>query len=229
MEGDNLDKKSILAFDYDRTLTMEDFRIPESTKEALKEVRQKDLAMLGIVSGRSVPFLKDVNKQAFGVFSFYVAENGAIIHFEDSTKERVIGKEWSERARKLFAHADFNVRFGEIMGAARAENMERIKGLVEDAGLESNLVLNRDQVLLLPSGVDKGSGVIRAITRYGARHEIELTSFGDGENDLSLFQPADVRVAVSNAVDSLKKIADVVTQKPGGLGVEEYLRKKFMY
>ncbi len=228
MEKVSSAKKSILVFDYDRTLTLEDFVIPDSTKEALKEVWQKHLATLGIVSGRSVSFLKTVNEQASGVFSFFVAENGSIIHFEDLSQELVIGREWSERARRLFAGTDFTVRFGEIMGAARAENMDRIKNIVSNAGLESNIVLNRDQVLLLPSGVDKGSGVTRAMARYGARHEIELTSFGDGENDLSLFEPADVKVAVSNAVDSLKKIADVVTQKPGGLGVEEYMRKKFM-
>jgi hydroxymethylpyrimidine pyrophosphatase-like HAD family hydrolase len=221
-------KKQILALDYDRTLTLDDLKIPESTKETLKELRQRQIAILGIVSGRSSKFLRAVNEQSFGVFSFLVAENGAIIHLDHSSEEIVTGKDWALRARNLFNGSHFDVRFGEIMGAAPAENFEDIKNYVLEAGLKSNLVLNRDQVLLLPEGVDKGSGVSRAILNYGSRDQIELTSFGDAENDISLFQPADIKVAVGNAVDSLKKLADVVTEKYGGLGVEEYVRKKFM-
>src|SRR5487761_652974 len=221
-------KKQILVFDNDRTLTLDDLLIPDQTKNILREVRKTDQAMLGIASGRLVPFLKSVNESISGAFSFFVAENGAVIYDSDSNKEQIFGEDWAKRAKEVFSGSKLGVRFGQVMGASRVENTEKIKQVLASTGVESNIVRNRDSVLLLPPGVGKESGVLNAISRFGARRDIELTSFGDGENDVSLFEPADIRVAVSNAVEQLKEIADAITVRPGGLGVEEYIRKKFM-
>ena len=89
------------------------------------------------------------------------------------------------------------------------------------------MVPNKDSLMVLPPDVDKGTGVAAAVQHYGETKELFLTCFGDGENDLALFAPADLRVAVANSVDALKKIADVVTKNPGGLGVAEYLNSHF--
>jgi hydroxymethylpyrimidine pyrophosphatase-like HAD family hydrolase len=83
--------------------------------------------------------------------------------------------------------------------------------------------------MVCPPNVDKGVGVANAVAHYGSTAKILVTCFGDGENDVALFGPADVRVAVSNAVPELKRIADVVVGAEGGLGVEEYLRKNVLY
>ncbi len=39
----------------------------------------------------------------------------------------------------------------------------------------------------------------------------ELVTFGDNENDLALVKMANVGVAVSNAVDEVKEVADFIT------------------
>ncbi|MGI0078366.1 MAG: HAD family hydrolase [Nitrososphaerales archaeon] len=222
-----MNKKRVLALDYDRTLTLDDLQIPDQTKKILMEVRKRNLAILGVASGREVPFLKPVNESVSGAFSFFVAENGSVVYDSESNTQKIFGKEWAERVKEVFSGSGM-VRFGEVMGASCVENAEKIRKILASAEIESRIERNRDSVMLLPPGVSKGSGVLSAIARFGARSEIELTSFGDGENDFSLFEFADVRVAVSNAVDQLKEMADVVTSKPGGLGVEEYIRKKFM-
>jgi hydroxymethylpyrimidine pyrophosphatase-like HAD family hydrolase len=215
----------VLVFDYDGTLTMENGFLPPLAQKLMWEVHEKRLALLGIVSGRQMDFLKQVN-QAFGQpFSFLVAENGAVLYFSDSDELSIVGRDWSEKARVLFSKADFPIQFWEIIGSSPRENSGKITNLLKTNGLEAKLVPNKNSVMVCPPNVDKGEGVASAVSHFGETSQILLTCFGDGENDVALFGPADVRVAVSNAVPQLKKIADVVTENEGIYGVEEYLRK----
>lgn len=220
--------QKILIFDYDGTLTLDESGVPEAAVDALKQIRDSRLATLGIISGRSIRFLKNENTRLSNVFSFFVAENGAISHFIDTGETMMLGRDWSEKARRVFSDVKFTLRFGEIMCATKPEYADRVTALLRESKLQAKLVYNRENLMILPPNVDKGTGVSSAMIHYGSTSKIHLTCFGDGENDVDLFSPADVGVAVSNAVDELKKIADVVTTKPGGLGVAEYLTKEFL-
>ena len=51
----------------------------------------------------------------------------------------------------------------------------------------------------------------------------EVVAFGDNLNDLSLFEAADVRIAVGNAKDELKAAADIVIGTNADNGVAEWL------
>ena len=225
---DPVKPRQILVFDYDRTLTLETLTVPESTRRMLEKIRDLDLATLGVVSGRELPFLTEVHNAVEGAFSFLVAENGAVTYFSDTNRFSVVGEEWSESARRVFTDVSFHIHFAQIIGYSGIENSQEISRLLRISGIDSKLTVNKDSIMVCPPGVDKGSGVSAAVEHLAKTGEIELTCFGDGENDVALFGPADVSVAVSNAVDPLKKIADVVTNKPGAFGVEEFLRKKFM-
>ena len=67
----------------------------------------------------------------------------------------------------------------------------------------------------------------------GAKKLQELTgadrivAFGDNQNDMGMLAGADVAVAVENAIDELKKIADVITLSNENDGVAEYILKDF--
>ena len=52
-----------------------------------------------------------------------------------------------------------------------------------------------------------------------------IIGFGDGENDLPLFEESDIAVAVANALPEVKAKADIVTTLTGGRGVAEQIRK----
>ncbi|MDH2899992.1 MAG: HAD family hydrolase [archaeon] len=220
---------AVLVFDYDGTLTLEDGELPPVTQQVLKEVYERKLALLGIVSGREMAFLKQVNNRFGQLFSFLVAENGAVLYFSDYGELAIMGREWSQKARLLFSEADFPIQFWEIIGSSKRENTDKITRLLKVSGLEAKLVPNKNSIMICPPNVDKGIGVASAVAHYGETSEILLTCFGDGENDIALFGPADIRVAVSNAVPQLKQIADVVTEKEGAYGVEEYLRKNILW
>lgn len=219
---------NILIFDYDGTLTFETAEIPQITREALRKMKDKQLATLGIISGRDLPFLMKVDESLSHVFSFLIAENGAVSYFHDLRKKEVLGKDWSERARNVFAKSGIPMHFAEVMFATAIENAPKVSDFLSKAHLDVKLVPNRDSLMVLPPDVDKGTGVAATIQHFGTTRKLFLTCFGDGENDLALFAPADLGVAVANAVDALKKIADVVTEKPGGYGVAEYLYETFL-
>ena len=63
---------------------------------------------------------------------------------------------------------------------------------------------------LPPKGVDKAQSLQRLLTHLGLERE-SLMAFGDGFNDLSMIQFAGQGVAMANAVEEVKSIADFVT------------------
>lgn len=63
---------------------------------------------------------------------------------------------------------------------------------------------------VVPSAGGKAFGVRAALERYGLSPE-EAIGFGDGENDLSMFESVGTAVAMGNAWDTVKERADYVT------------------
>lgn len=63
---------------------------------------------------------------------------------------------------------------------------------------------------LPPKGIDKAQSLQRLLTHLGLERE-SLMAFGDGFNDLSMIQFAGQGVAMANAVEEVKSIADYVT------------------
>lgn len=63
---------------------------------------------------------------------------------------------------------------------------------------------------LPPKGIDKAQSLQRLLMHLGLERE-SLMAFGDGFNDLSMIQFAGQGVAMANAVEEVKSIADFVT------------------
>ena len=63
---------------------------------------------------------------------------------------------------------------------------------------------------LPPKGIDKAQSLQRLLTHLGLERE-SLMAFGDGFNDLLMIQFAGQGVAMANAVEEVKSIADFVT------------------
>ncbi len=63
---------------------------------------------------------------------------------------------------------------------------------------------------IIPAQGGKGAGIRATLERYGLAPE-ETIAFGDGENDLSMFEMCGTSVAMGNAWDAVKEHADYVT------------------
>ena len=53
----------------------------------------------------------------------------------------------------------------------------------------------------------------------------EKIAIGDSENDLSLFKDADVSVAVNNAMEKIKNLADIIVPSNDEDGVAQFLNR----
>ena len=105
-----------------------------------------------------------------------------------------------------------------IAGSADDEHV--VLDEVRRLGLEVTLVRNRHELMVLPAGVTKGTGLVSALSALGrSRHD--TIAVGDTENDHSLLDVAEIGVAVANAVPSLKAQADVVLEERDGAGIIE--------
>ena len=82
---------------------------------------------------------------------------------------------------------------------------------------------------LTPPGVDKAKSLERLLKLTGVERE-ELIACGDGFNDVSMIQYAGLGVAMANAQDAVKAVADEVTlsndEDGVALIVEKYMKNK---
>lgn len=76
---------------------------------------------------------------------------------------------------------------------------------------------------IIPRGGGKVVGIRATLERYGWSPE-EVMAFGDGENDAEMLKLAGTGVAMGNAMDSVKAIADYVTAAADDNGVSAALR-----
>lgn len=76
----------------------------------------------------------------------------------------------------------------------------------------------------MPLGVDKALTLERVLDAMGIA-QAELAAFGDGQNDASMLAWAGVGVAMGNAVDETKAVANLVTADNNHDGIAEALAK----
>ena len=96
--------------------------------------------------------------------------------------------------------------------------------VIRTLGLEMQVIFNKEAVMVLPSGVNKGTGVRAALDELGLSTHNGL-GVGDAENDHAFLGICECSVAVQNALPMLKERADVVTAKARGEGVEEIIEQ----
>ncbi|MFA7140567.1 MAG: Cof-type HAD-IIB family hydrolase [Proteiniphilum sp.] len=76
---------------------------------------------------------------------------------------------------------------------------------------------------VIAKGVDKGMGIDQICNHYGFSIE-ETMAFGDGGNDIEMLQHAGTGIAMGNARDNVKLVADYVTDSVDDNGVVKALQ-----
>lgn len=86
------------------------------------------------------------------------------------------------------------------------------------------MIFNKDAVMILPTGTDKSSGLKARLKCLNVAPN-QVICIGDAENDQDFLQICKFKVAVTNALDSVKVNADLVTSLPNGDGIAELVRE----
>ena len=79
---------------------------------------------------------------------------------------------------------------------------------------------------VLPKGIDKAKSIAKLLEKLGLTKE-EIIACGDGFNDRSMIEYAGLGVAMANAVDAVKEVADFITLSNEEDGVA-YVIEKFI-
>lgn len=81
-----------------------------------------------------------------------------------------------------------------------------------------------DMLEILPPGASKGAGLKTLLKELEVKPE-EVLAIGDGENDIEMIQLAGIGVAVGNANEKLKAVADYVVASNDDDGVAEAVER----
>jgi hydroxymethylpyrimidine pyrophosphatase-like HAD family hydrolase len=209
-----------LATDYDGTLA-EDGKVRPEVLLALRRWRASGRRLL-LVTGRELDDLMSVFPHV-EVFDEIVAENGALLHrpLPAPPRERPLARPPPcDFVEALRARGVAPIALGRIIVATWQPHEAAVLEVIRELGLELEVVFNKGALMILPSGVNKGTGLRAALEELGLAAE-EVVGVGDAENDHSLLDACGLGAAVANAVPALKSRAHVVTRAARGDGVVE--------
>lgn len=213
-----MSKLSLLAFDYDGTIATDGTVCPP-TLQALKAITVTGRRLV-LVTGRELPELIEIFPQ-LPLFASVVAENGAVVYEPATGDLEVLGEPPPDEFLRILKERGIEpLSCGKAIIATRSSHADLLRGLIRSMNLSHQVILNKDSAMVLPQGVNKGSGLLRVLHKLGVS-EKDVIGVGDGENDTDLFQVSAFRVAVANAVPELKEMADWVTPAEAGSGVEQ--------
>ena len=213
-------KCSVLACDYDGTLA-HDGVLDDITAAALDRFRTSGGRLL-MVTGRELPDLQSVS-QVLDRFDWIVAENGALLYRpSDNFSKLLCSPASAELAQKLGQARAQPLSVGRAIIATREPNETLVIELIKELGLELQVIFNKGAVMVLPTGVNKATGLRRVLKDMHTDPQ-NVAAIGDAENDHAFLSMCGVGVAVANALPMLKERADFVTKGAHGAGVTELI------
>jgi hydroxymethylpyrimidine pyrophosphatase-like HAD family hydrolase len=209
----------VLASDVDGTLATFG-RVPPEAFDAVERYRVAGGTVV-LVTGRRVPELYRVFPGLVEAVDLVIAENGGVLLAQDGTTRRLGAPLPHALPRRLEAAGAREIDPGEVVVSFSSDDTEKARPVVDEGW---HLVLNKDRAMVLPVGVDKGSGLCAAMDVLD-RPLDDVVAVGDGENDATLLAHAGWGVAVADAVPALLQQADEVTRGGASAGVVELLAR----
>src|SRR5499427_517073 len=207
-----------LACDYDGTLA-HNGRVNDETVAALERLRGSGRRLI-MVTGRELDDLRQ-NFSRLDLFDRVVAENGALLHCPKGRKEKALADPPRDDFVRLLEERGVGpLSVGHSIVATWEPHETTVLKTIRDLGLELQVIFNKGAVMVLPSGVNKATGLKAALDELGLSPH-NAVGAGDAENDHAFFSLCECSVAVANALPSVKEQADWVTQGDHGAGVIE--------
>jgi len=237
-------KIKAIAVDVDGTITDKDRKICIGAIESIRAVEELEIPTI-IVTG-NIFFYAYATATLIGATGGIVAENGGVISELDEDgieKIKVLGD--FQKAQKTFDYLnsklaennnkstenglrkvdDSDSRLSEI-AMYRTIDESVIKNILneskEDFGVE--VYDTQFAIHITDKNINKGSSLSIVAKKHGFDLD-EILAIGDSENDIEFLSVCGFKVAVANADESLKEIADYVCKNKYGDGVKEAIEE----
>lgn len=209
-----------LASDYDGTLA-HDSHVSDETLGALQRLRQSGRRLI-LVTGRELTDLESVFSR-LDLFDCIVAENGAVLYTPANRQKQVLAPPPKPAfVDELKRRGVQPLGVGDAIVATWHPQETAVLETIRDLGLELHLIFNKGAVMVLPSGVNKRSGLKAALENLGLS-EHNVIGVGDAENDHAFLEVCECSAAVANAHPAVKDTANLVTKADHGAGVVELI------
>ena len=210
-----------IATDFDATLATEGRVFPE-TLAALQQARAAGRTLI-LITGRELQSLQEVFS-ALDLFDMVVAENGALLYQPATNRERLLCKSTPNGLlTELRRRGVKPLSAGRCILATVIPNETTVEKTIRDLKLRWDIIMNRESVMVLPHGINKGTGFSAALADLGLPPE-SVMGIGDAENDHAFLKMCGLSVAVANAIPELKNEVQLVTKGERGAGVVEAIQ-----
>jgi hydroxymethylpyrimidine pyrophosphatase-like HAD family hydrolase len=207
-----------LACDYDGTIAW-DGRVNSDTLKALEALRKSGRKLI-LVTGRELDDLEKVFPR-LDLFDRVVTENGALLYDPATREQKLLAEPPPEQfIKELIKRRPVELSVGRVIVATRRPHETDVIEVIRDLGLELQIIFNKGAVMVLPSGVNKATGLSVALQELSLSPH-DVVGVGDAENDHAFLKLCGCSVAVSNALEALKKETDWITPSGNGAGIIE--------
>jgi len=207
-----------LITDYDGTAALHG-RVDDATLRALEQVRASGRRLV-MVTGRLIDDLIRVCPQV-DLFDRIVAENGAVNYDPRTRAMHALGERPpSEFIQELRRRGVTPLSSGHVIVSTWHPQETTVLEVIRELQLELQVVFNKGAVMVLPTGINKATGLRAALAELGLSLH-NTVGIGDAENDQAFLAACECSVAVANALDSVKNRVDLVTEGDHGAGVIE--------
>ena len=160
--------------------------------------------LAGIFNAKKIPFV-------------LIGENDRYINYVNETVVRT----QNETKGTI---PDLGEYHGEQVYQILAFVPEKTKKLLDDLLDECAVTSWNDTGIdIIPKDGGKSAGIEMFLEEQGLDRS-QIMAFGDGENDMDMLEYAGIGVAMGNASDKVKAVADYVTDTVDNCGIEKALR-----
>jgi hydroxymethylpyrimidine pyrophosphatase-like HAD family hydrolase len=210
----------VLATDYDGTLAKLG-QVDDAVWSAIRRLRKSGRCVI-LVTGRELEDLQSVCSN-LDPFDRVVAENGALI-YQPNTKEirMLAGPPPPVFVKALRSRGVTPLSVGRAIVSTVKPNDVVAQKTIRELGLDLQVIFNQEAVMVLPTGVNKATGLAVALMDLGLS-PLNAVAIGDAENDDDLLSACAFGAAVGDAVPELRSHADWVARGGAGAGVIELI------
>ena len=210
----------VLATDYDGTLA-NDGVTDDATVAAIERFRDAGGRLI-LVTGRELPDLAGTFHR-LDAFERVVAENGGLLYDPASGTERMLAPSCDPVLPELLRLRGVTpISVGRTIVATIQPHDMAVLEAIKELGLELQIIFNKGAVMVLPSGVNKATGLAAALDELGS-FAGDTVGIGDAENDHAFLEMCGLSVAVRNAIPALRARVRLVTAGARGQGVQELI------
>lgn len=162
------------------------------------------------------------------------------IHRQAYVNDRLFSEEDNDKIKFYSKHADVEYKIvndlvellkqkepTKLLAIDKPEKLDFIKEELDNLNLKAEIFKSMNIFLdIVPKGIDKAIALNNLLEYLNIKEE-KIIAFGDNHNDISLFKMADFSIAVENAVEELKNVADFVSKNNNEDGVFYAIAENF--